>query len=62
MVAVSVDLEDYFLQKWFPTLSGLCEHQNSMLVDLLGIDSVLCILAYVFFICCDAHYVVLKDS
>ena len=58
-VAVRVDLEDYLSQKWWQTLSGLPEHQNSMLVNLLGTDSILCKLAYVFN-CCDSYCVVQK--
>ena len=49
-VAVRVDLEDYFSQKWSQTLSGLHEHRNCMLLDLSGTDSVLCILADGFLI------------
>ena len=44
-VAVRVDLEDYFGQKWSQTMSGLHKNRNCMLVDLSGTDSVLGILA-----------------
>ena len=39
-------MEDYFIQVWSQTLSGLLKHKN-MLVDLLGTNSVRCILAYI---------------